>query len=227
MAHKHGHVFSSQVWVLNITNIHRNVLSYFLNKIKMIRNLILASLILIAACKSKTKTGIIDAGEKAVKDTMITAVKDSAANTGPSIGKIDMESFGAIKLGQHFNEMKVALGPPDTKSKAVEWDADGLLHEDWIWKNKGLVLNISSDKQHTDSTVSVFSITANAPCDFKTKAGVGIGSSYAEVEAAYKKDIDPEATDKTQITVGSVYGGIIFSFKNDKVNNIFLGAAAE
>jgi hypothetical protein len=54
-----------------------------------------------------------------------------------------------------------------------------------------------------------------------------IGSSYAEVQEAYKKDIDPEATDKTQITVGSVYGGIIFSFKNDKAEKIFLGAEAE
>jgi hypothetical protein len=56
---------------------------------------------------------------------------------------------------------------------------------------------------------------------------MGMGSSYAEVETAYKKDIDPEATDKTQITVGSVYGGIIFSFRNDKVSRIFLGAEAE
>lgn len=117
--------------------------------------------------------------------------------------------------------------PPDSRSKAIEWAADGLLHEDWGWKSSGLVLNMSSDKTNIDSTLSIYSITAIAPCFFKTKAGIGIGSSYAEVQAAYKKDIDPEATDKTQITVGSVYGRIIFSFKNDKVNKIFLGAEAE
>ncbi len=191
----------------------------------MIRNLILASLILMTACKSKTKT--TDTGEKTVKDSITTPVKDSVSNTGPSMGKVDMENFGALKLGQHYSETQEAMGPPDTKSNATLWGADGLLHEDWTWKKNGLVLNMSSDKNNTDSTLSIFSITAQAPCFFKTKAGVGIGSSYAEVDAAYKNDIDPYSTNKTQITVGDVYGGIIFSFKDDKAIKIFLGAAAE
>ena len=42
-------------------------------------------------------------------------------------------------------------------------------------------------------------------------------SMYKEVMAAYENDIDKSFTDKATITVGSVYGGIIFSFKNDKV----------
>ncbi|MGQ0738793.1 MAG: hypothetical protein ACT4OJ_07010 [Bacteroidota bacterium] len=142
-------------------------------------------------------------------------------------GKIDIESFGDIKLGQPYLEMKKVLGDPDTKSPAIEWAADGLLHEDWIWKAKGLVLNMSSDKNNVSGTMVIFTITATAPCTFKTKAGMGIGSTYAEVQDAYKKDIDPEATDKTQITVGSVYGGIIFNFKNDKAERVFLGAEAE
>jgi len=192
----------------------------------MIRYIILASLLVMAACKSKTKT--TDTGEKKNMDTVITAGKDSVSNTGQAnIGKVDLESFGAIKLGQLYSEANKVLGPPDSKSKAIEWAADGLLHEDWTWKSKGLLMNMSSDKTNVEGTLAIFSIKAEAPCDYKTKAGLGIGSSYAEVEAAYKKDIDPEATDKTQIMVGSVYGGIIFSFKNDKANKIFLGAEAE
>ena len=142
-------------------------------------------------------------------------------------GKIDIESFGDIKLGQPYLETVKALGNPDTKSPAIEWAADGLLHEDWTWKSKGLVLNMSSDKNNISGSMVVFTITATAPCSFKTKAGMGIGSTYAVVKEAYKKDIDPEATDKTQITVGSVYGGIIFNFKNDKAERVFLGAEAE
>jgi len=161
-------------------------------------------------------------------DTVITTGKDTTTmTTPPDMGKVDLENFGPIKLGQLYSEAKKVLGHPDSKSKAIEWGADGLLHEDWTWKSKGLVMNMSSDKTNVEGTLAIFTITAEAPCDFKTKAGLGIGNSYAEVEAAYKKDIDPEATDKTQITVGSVYGGIIFSFKNDKVNSIFLGAQAE
>lgn len=142
-------------------------------------------------------------------------------------GKIDIESFGEIKLGQPYNELLKALGEPEAKLDIKEWAADGLMHEDWVWEKKGLVIGMTWDKTKKTNTLAIFSIKAMAPCTFKTRAGMGIGSTYAEVQEAYKKDIDPEATDKTQITVGSVYGGIIFSFEKDKVSNIFLGAAAE
>jgi len=142
-------------------------------------------------------------------------------------GKIDIESFGDIKLRQPYSETLKVLGEPDSKSEAIEWAADGLLHEDWRWRDKGLMLNMSSDKNNVSGTMAVFSIIATTPCTLKTKAGLGIGSSYTEVQEAYKKDIDPEATDMTQITVGSVYGGIIFNFKNNKAERVFLGAEAE
>ncbi len=176
------------------------------------------------ACKSKTKVEVTPETGKSGKDTIV-APPDTAITTGS--GKIDIESFGDIKLGQHYSETIKALGKPDSKSKAVEWGADGLLHEDWTWTGKGLSLNMSSDKANVETSLSLFSITAKSPCSFKTRAGVGIGSSYAEVQNAYKRDIDATATDKTQITVGSVYGGIIFTFKEDKVTTVFLGAAAE
>lgn len=142
-------------------------------------------------------------------------------------GKIDIESFGDIKLGQQHDELLKVLGEPEAKADTKEWAADGLMHENWIWEKKGLLIGMSWDKTKAEAAKAVFSITARAPCAFKTRAGIGIGSTYAEVQEAYKKDIDTEATDKTQITVGSVYGGIIFSFEKDKVSNIFLGAAAE
>jgi hypothetical protein len=192
----------------------------------MIRHIFFASFLVMVACHSKTKT--TDTGDKTVKDTISLPVKDSVSTTGPADNaKVDIESFGAIKSGQHYSKTLEVLGQPDSKSKPIEWGADGLFHEDWTWKENGLVLNMSFDKTNIDSTLSIFSITAKAPCDLKTKAGLGIGSSYAEVEAAYKNDIDPYTTNKTQITVGDLYGGIIFSFKNEKVNKIFLGAKAE
>ena len=57
---------------------------------------------------------------------------------------------------------------------------------------------------------TIFSITITKPCTFKTKRNIGIGSTYKEVMAAYEKEIDKSATDNKTITVGSVYGGIIF-----------------
>lgn len=188
----------------------------------------LLSLLVVAglvSCNSGTKTEVKVEGKQYDWDTSYPA-KDSV-NSVPVTSKIDIESFGEIKLGMSPADIRRILGAPNTESLAIEWGADGLMHEDWTWKSKGLVLNMSSDKANHDSSLSVFSITASSPCTFITKAGMGIGSSYEEVLEAYKKDIDPEATDKTQITVGSVYGGIIFSFRNNKAEKISLGAAAE
>ncbi len=190
--------------------------------------LLLLAIILVTACNSKSKTDEKTTDEKTNPDTAIQKPADTAVTTPPPpSGKIDIESFGDLKLGQHHAEVTSILGAPGSKSNAMEWGADGLMHNNWIYKAKGIELGMSAEKGNEEKTRTIFSMTATAPCAYKTKAGMGIGSSYAEVQAAYKRDIDPEATDKTQITVGSVYGGIIFSFKNDKVEKIFIGAEAE
>lgn len=191
--------------------------------------LLIAIIVLLTNCNSKTKTDNKDAGDKTGADTAVVKQNtgDTAAtNPPPTAGKIDIETFGDIKLGMTEKEFTQALGQPDSKSKPVEWGADGMLHEDWTYKAKGLVINISSEKKTPAESKTLFSISAKAPCTFKTRAGMGIGSSYAEVKEAYKRDIDPQS-EPSQIVVGSVYGGIIFTFKNEKAETIFLGAAAE
>ena len=179
-----------------------------------------------AGCQSNTKkeTPAKVSGPDTVamqpKSIGNTTIIDSA--TG--FVKPDLESLGDIKLGLSWFGVLKKIGEPVSKSTATVWGADGLKHRDWTYNSLGLVLNIMTDN---DEVERVFSITATSPCTFKTKTGAGIGSTYPEVENLYKKDIDKEQTDKTQIVVGSVYGGIIFSFKNDKVERIFIGAAAE
>ncbi len=194
----------------------------------MIKKLIIIGLIFCVSCKeNKKETPVI---KNETIDTVPGTKQDTVTPnnpTRPPSGKIDIETFGTIKIGQHYAETIKALGNPDSKSKAIEWEADGLMHEDWTWKAKGLVLGMSSEHTNPEGSLAIFSITAKAPCDFKTRANIGIGNSYAEVNEAYKRDIDASVTDKTQIVVGSVYGGISFSFKNDKVEKIFLGAMAE
>ena len=142
-------------------------------------------------------------------------------------GKIDIERFGPVKIGQPASETLKALGEPDEKTVATEWGADGLLHEDWTWISHGIKINLSSEKTNISGSMAVFSINASAPCTFKTQAGIGIGSSYEDIVAAYPRDINKEESSQEQVTVGSVYGGIIFTLQQNKVHNIFLGAAAE
>ncbi len=184
-----------------------------------------ALLFVLIGCKSgdKKDEAVTPTDSIAVNTDTVTTPSDQPAGSG----KIDIETFGDIKIGQPHEKTVEALGEPDSKSPAVEWGADGLMHEDWTYNSKGLILNMSYAKGISDGTKYISSIRANEKCTFKTRANMGIGNSYTEVQEAYKRDIDASATDKEQITVGSIYGGIIFTFKNEKVTAVFLGAAAE
>lgn len=183
-----------------------------------------AIVLLIASCNSN-KSGK-EADPLVIKDTAVlapdsvtTAVKDTAA-TDAGLG-----GLGELDLGLPAAKTIELLGEPDSKSKAVEWGADGLMHQDWIYKSKGITINMDNSNAGGQA---IFSITASSPCTWKTKKNMGIGSTYKEVLAAYEKEIDKSATDNKTITVGSMYGGIIFTFgKDDKADTVFIGAAAE
>lgn len=184
-----------------------------------------ALLVVLFSCKSGDKKDEALAPNDSIVVSADTVSTPSDQPAGS--GKIDIETFGDIKIGQPHEKTVEALGEPDSKSPAVEWGADGLMHEDWTYNSKGMILNMSYAKGISDGTKYISSIRANEKCTFKTRANMGIGNSYTEVQEAYKRDIDASATDKEQITVGSIYGGIIFTFKNEKVATVFLGAAAE
>jgi len=181
---------------------------------------------LIASCnssKSKDETN-----PEVNKDTTTAAPGSATINTpkDTAVNEVDFGGVGDLLLGLSDVKTIELLGQPDTKSKAEEWGADGLIHQDWVYKSKGIKLNMDNNTGKDKQTI--FSITISSPCTFKTKKNMGIGSTYKEVMAAYEKDIDKSATDNKTITVGSVYGGIIFTFsKADKADTVFIGAAAE
>ena len=153
------------------------------------------------------------------------SVNKNSSKDSTAVKETDLGGVGELSLGLSQTTITGLLGQPDSKSKAEKWDADGLMHQDWFYKSKGITLNMEGEKNQAE--LSIFSITITDPCGYKTKKNMGIGSTYKEVMAAYENDIDKSFTDKTSITVGSVYGGIIFSFKNDIAEKIFIGAAAE
>ena len=78
---------------------------------------------------------------------------------------------------------------------------------------------------------SITAINVKAPATFKTRLGIGIGSSRKEVLGAYGKLRDPEfpSGDNEEVFLaGSIYGGVFFTFnKKDQVSEIFAGAGAE
>ena len=71
-------------------------------------------------------------------------------------------------------------------------------------------------------------MTAAGACQLATARGIKIGSTEAAVKKAYAKERDKEQTKAGEsFTAGSIYDGVIFTFKDGKVSQIFIGAAAE
>ncbi|MGE3800791.1 MAG: hypothetical protein AB7H80_07205 [Candidatus Kapaibacterium sp.] len=136
------------------------------------------------------------------------------------------ENVGPIYIGMSEGKVVEALGEPAQKTAFEMWDADGAEHQDWKYPAKGLTVGMW---RGDDKKVTVDRITLSGKSTLKTARKIGIGSSREEVKSAYLDDIDPESDplDEEQIVVGSIFGGIIFSMKDQKVTSIFVGAAAE
>ncbi len=136
------------------------------------------------------------------------------------------EAFGKLSYGQKAESVTALLGKPESKGKDTLWEATGEWVQEWRYTAQGLKLNMASDAKNGPKTV--MTLTATAPCALATARGIRIGSSIAEVTKAYKNVQDKEmSVPGTSFVAGSIYGGVIFSFKDGKVSQIFVGAAAE
>ena len=132
------------------------------------------------------------------------------------------EEVGFLKIGLAAAEVLAGLGEPTDKSPIRTWGADGLEHQKWRYPAKG----IEFDMVNRDGAFRVNMIQIKSPCEYKTKQGIGIGSSAKEVQAAYTNKLNPAYSD-TKLVAGTIYGGIIFGMDSGSVSSIFIGAAAE
>ena len=132
------------------------------------------------------------------------------------------EAVGFLKIGLAAAEVLAGLGEPADKSPIRIWGADGLEHQKWRYPAKGIEFDMV--KREGAFVVNMISITT--PCEYKTKQGIGIGSSVKEVQAAYPNQLNPAVND-TKLVAGTVYGGIIFGMEGGAVSSIFIGAATE
>jgi hypothetical protein len=183
---------------------------------------VLFTVVLFASCnsgKSEKETNATDTITSVPVDTTKKLANDTIMPTAGGWDKI-----GDLWLGLVDTKVIEALGQPESKGKNEEWGADGMFHQDWNYNSKGIALNMSGEKNN--GLQQIFSITVTGPATLKTPVNIGIGSDINDVKKAYANNMDPSSTDES-IVVGSVYGGIIFNFKNGKVDKIFVGAAAE
>ncbi|CAN5859699.1 hypothetical protein BH11VER1_BH11VER1_40830 [soil metagenome] len=139
---------------------------------------------------------------------------------------VSNELFGKLALGQSAETLKKVVGEPEGKGKEVLWEAIGEWVQDWKFSKQGLTVAMASGKKGGAKTI--FSLTASAGCSLATARGIKIGSPESAARKAYAKEKDKEQSPTGETFIaGSIYGGVIFSFTDGKVSQIFIGAAAE
>lgn len=136
------------------------------------------------------------------------------------------EALNEIRLEMPQIEVLKFLGKPAKMGPDVEWEAIGEHVQEWQYPAQGLTLQMASIKK--GGTKKVLIVTLKAPGERRTKKGIHLGSTEAEVRKAYGALEDKESSQKGEIFVaGTVYGGLVFHFEKGKVSEIFLGAMAE
>lgn len=135
------------------------------------------------------------------------------------------ERIGALRLSQSEADAKKAVTCPLTAGKETKWEADGSWHQDWHFAC-GVDLGMVSERKGGKKTVESIKISGHS--DLKTSRGIGLGASEQDVTKAYGKEWSKEESQMPDLFVaGSLYGGVMFTFKGRHVSEIFVGAAAE
>lgn len=194
--------------------------------------LLIVTLLILFSCNEKNPTLSFD---KIQVDSSKTEVNQILNNKEQlNLQELNFEDLGFELMGKEtLNELRIGLtkieieeilGVAPEISTDELWEADGQYHQTYFFKNQGIELDMIGDN---DKLKKVNMITITHPCNFKTSKNIAIGSKLKDLQIAYVDYFNKEFSDNETFVAGSIYGGVIFSLKNDKVTSIFIGAAAE
>jgi len=142
---------------------------------------------------------------------------------------MDRESVGKLRLGLSEKDVRAIVPGEPQKGEDEFWGAIGEYGQEWNYPAQGITLQMMSATSGGEKVVG--SITITAPSTLKCRRGIEIGSSEADVRRVYGKfqatDSEGFSEPGSSFVAGSIYDGMIFTFSNGKVSEIFLGAAAE
>jgi hypothetical protein len=134
------------------------------------------------------------------------------------------ESIGEIKCGLSREKIESIFGKPYITSVPVISELDGQLYENVEYTQKGISITylVKQDSSRVVATYELWDF-----CNLQTSRNIGFDNSYEEVIKAYKGLINPIGSDSETVVVGSIYGGIVFSFERGKMIRIFVGESAD
>lgn len=149
-------------------------------------------------------------------------VVDTPPDADETFKVLEAEAFGGIHNAAPAAEVIAVLGPPKKKSKPIVEGATGNYVSDWDWPSASAIM--TSETDHGPWIERNLSIGRSSKLE--TRNHIKIGSSRAEVEAAYPRSEDDQKDDPNRYLSGSMYGGVMFSFEKDKVVGIAMGPFA-
>ncbi|MBN8422340.1 MAG: hypothetical protein J0L73_25720 [Verrucomicrobia bacterium] len=135
------------------------------------------------------------------------------------------ELLGKLGFEMKGSEVVKNYGKAPKQGAVENWEGAGLYVQQWDYPELGLELQMAAEKK--DGVQTVYMIKATERCKLSTTHGIKIGSTEKEVAKAYGTLRGDESEAGKTFIAGSTVGGVIFSFKDGKVAEIFIGAASE
>ena len=147
----------------------------------------------------------------------------------PPLGTPDTFAYHKEFAGEVTFEMTpeaaiAKFGKPETSTEPIEWAATGDWGFDHGWASKGVHMTFVGDSADGPFTLGI--LTATTP-DIHTVRGIGVGSTEAEVRAAYGPVINAEGSDEMHILLGTLYSPMSFTLAAGKVTELSAGGGAE
>lgn len=141
-----------------------------------------------------------------------------------AVALLQEESIGGLKPGIDAKAAEKILGKASKKGKAAVEEATGETVATWEWKKAGVRIVFSDAKKKPVASL----IALGAGAKLKTKAGVGIGSTLEELDAAYASVRRPPDGDaEASYLVGTMYAGMSFELVDRAVTAVYWGTLAE
>ncbi|MEA3302643.1 MAG: hypothetical protein U9Q75_05115 [Pseudomonadota bacterium] len=156
--------------------------------------------------------------------TMLLYLPTGDQQTSPRL--MHPESLGDLRIDMPESKVVELLGDPQEKSRQHLSETDALYHQEWRYPRQGIFLDLAAAS--ADDKLRVASMRAGLYSLVETARGIKVGDSFAAVNTAYGDQLDADNSEPPfTLLAGSPYAGVLFSFEEGKVIQIFIGATAE